>query len=212
MYTPPGRPGQRRVNFGHRIRLGAGRGTPVVLGRRSWGAVGLTPACCRARLSLSPGSPGQPGSVAAVPFVGSPGQWQGGRRPARSRALYQALTVAGLSVAVLAGSTPSDAATIAQRVATLAGPRSAAGNELAAGTQLKGGSRLESPNGRYRLAMQADGNLVLYGEGHPLWASGTAGHPGAFLVMQGDGNLVVYQANRPIWSRGPTGAAVPPTT
>ena len=105
-------------------------------------------------------------------------------------------------MAVLAGSTPSDAATSAQRVATLAGPRSAAGNELAAGTQLKGGSRLESPNGRYRLAMQADGNLVLYGEGHPLWASGTAGHPGAFLVMQGDGNLVVYQANRPIWSSG----------
>ena len=71
-----------------------------------------------------------------------------------------------------------------------------------AGTELRGGSWLASPNGQYRLAMQADGNLVLYWEGHPLWASSTAGHPGAFLAMQADGNLVVYEGNRPIWSSG----------
>ncbi len=71
-----------------------------------------------------------------------------------------------------------------------------------AGTELEGGSWLASSNGHYRLAMQADGNLVLYWEGHPLWASGTAKHPGAVLEMQGDGNLVVYEGNRPIWSSG----------
>jgi hypothetical protein len=69
-----------------------------------------------------------------------------------------------------------------------------------AGTELKGGSWLASPNGRYRFAMQADGNLVLYWEGHPLWISGTAKHPGAVLAMQNDGNLVIYQGHRPIWS------------
>ena len=71
-----------------------------------------------------------------------------------------------------------------------------------AGTELKGGSWLASSNGHYRLAMRADGNLVLYWEGHPLWASNTAKHPGAVLAMQADGNLVVYQGNRPIWSSG----------
>ncbi len=71
-----------------------------------------------------------------------------------------------------------------------------------AGTDLQAGSWLASSNGRYRLAMLADGNLVLYGEGRPLWASNTAGHPGAFLSMQGDGNLVLYEGNRPIWSSG----------
>ena len=84
--------------------------------------------------------------------------------------------------------------------------------ELVAGTELKGGSWLKSANGRYQLAMQADGNLVLYGEGQPLWASNTANHPGAFLTMQGDGNLVIYKGNRPIWSSGTALGAIPSTT
>ena len=134
--------------------------------------------------------------------VGSPGRSQDGRRPARSRTRYQALTVAGLALAVLAGSAPSDAATGAHQVATSPGSRSSHGTELVAGTELKGGSWLASSNGHYRLAMQADGNLVLYWEGRPLWASDTAKHPGAVLAMQGDGNLVVYEGNRPIWSSG----------
>jgi lipoprotein-anchoring transpeptidase ErfK/SrfK len=71
-----------------------------------------------------------------------------------------------------------------------------------AGTDLKGGSWLASSNGHYRLSMQGDGNLVLYWEGRPVWASNTAKHPGAFLAMQPDGNLVVYQGDRPIWSSG----------
>jgi len=71
-----------------------------------------------------------------------------------------------------------------------------------AGTELKSGSWLASSNGQYRLGMQADGNLVLYWEGHPLWASNTTKHPGAVLAMQSDGNLVIYQGNRPIWSSG----------
>ena len=120
----------------------------------------------------------------------------------RGIARYQALAVAGLVLAVLAPSAPSDAATGAHRVATSPGPRSSHGTELVAGTELMGGSWLESSNGHYRLAMQADGNLVLSWEGHPLWASNTAKHPGALLAMQADGDLVVYQGNRPIWTSG----------
>ena len=134
--------------------------------------------------------------------VRSLGRSQDGRRAARLRARSQALTVAGLVLAVLLRSAPSDAATGAYQVATSPGSRSSHAPELMAGTQLKGGSWLASSNGHYRLTMQGDGNVVLYGEGRPLWASDTAGHPGAFLAMQGDGNLVVYEGNRPIWTSG----------
>ena len=126
----------------------------------------------------------------------------GGPHNGRRRARYRALTVAALALAVLARSAPSDAATIAHQVSTSPGPRNGHGTELVVGTELKGGSWLASSDGHYRLAMQGDGNLVLSWEGHPLWASNTAKHPGAFLAMQADGDLVVYQGDRPIWSSG----------
>jgi len=35
----------------------------------------------------------------------------------------------------------------------------------------------------------------------PVWASNTAGNPGAFLSVQDDGNLVVRdQNNNPLWA------------
>lgn len=53
------------------------------------------------------------------------------------------------------------------------------------------------------LAMQTDGNLVIYSAaGRPLWNTRTDGKGGRRLVMQADGNLVIYRAdNRPVWSR-----------
>jgi len=50
--------------------------------------------------------------------------------------------------------------------------------------------------GSYLLAMQPDGNLVVSNaQGQYLWASGTQGDPGDFLVLQSDGNLVIYSKN-----------------
>ncbi|WP_030200419.1 ricin-type beta-trefoil lectin domain protein [Streptomyces sp. NRRL S-87] len=45
-----------------------------------------------------------------------------------------------------------------------------------------------------RLTMQADGNLVLtaLATGKQIWASGTAGNPGAYAKYGTDGNLVIY--------------------
>jgi hypothetical protein len=53
-----------------------------------------------------------------------------------------------------------------------------------------------------RLAIQADGNLVLYVvDGNWAWQSYTPGNGAVFLQVQNDGNMVLYTtANRPIWS------------
>jgi len=56
--------------------------------------------------------------------------------------------------------------------------------------------------GASRLAMQKDGNLVLYArDGRPLWATGTDGQGGTWLVIQGDGNLVLRtDGGRAVWA------------
>jgi len=43
-----------------------------------------------------------------------------------------------------------------------------------------------------QFAMQTDGNLVLYRGKAAQWSSRSQGNPGAFLVLQNDGNLVLY--------------------
>jgi hypothetical protein len=64
------------------------------------------------------------------------------------------------------------------------------------------GQYILSGNVLYLLVLQADGNLVLYGNGfRVLWASNTAGSGAAYAVMQADGNLVLYRANwTAVWS------------
>ena len=78
-------------------------------------------------------------------------------------------------------------------------------NILPSGGTLTAGQTIESPNGRYRLTMQGDGNLVEYHDANAAWASGTSS-PGSRAVMQGDGNLVVYNAsNTALWASGTNG-------
>jgi hypothetical protein len=66
---------------------------------------------------------------------------------------------------------------------------------------------ISSPNGRYKLIMQPDGNLVLYeyvgNTVTPRWRSGyyAPGDAPFYLRMQNDGNLVVYNKNNnAIWA------------
>jgi VCBS repeat-containing protein len=101
--------------------------------------------------------------------------------------------------------TASDGAAVASVEVTVPiSPKApAATDTLKSGQWLEVGKYLQSANGRYRLYMQGDGNLVLYDEAQnhkALWASGTNGRPGAAAVMQGDGNLVVYQGSTGVWS------------
>ena len=114
------------------------------------------------------------------------------------RAALRALTVVGLPILVLAPFTVGSTATPARRPSPVVqAPRLP--SRLPAGVSLHAGSFLTSPNGHYRLEMQANGDLVLAWGGHVLWTSRTAGHPGAVATMQADGNFVVYQHRRAIW-------------
>ncbi|WP_051743076.1 hypothetical protein [Kitasatospora sp. MBT66] len=58
-----------------------------------------------------------------------------------------------------------------------------------------------SPDGRTMLAMQGDGNVVLYRDSKVMWVAQGAMPRGEVLTMQGDGNLVVYAADStPLWN------------
>ncbi len=126
---------------------------------------------------------------------------------------WVALFVAG---SALAGSGPAQAA--------------GSGNTLRAGQNLNAGNELRSKDGRFRLAMQGDGNAVLYADGVALWQTGTRGSGNRLrltprgqvqvrtgagqvvwrsgsaasrsrLVLQDDANLVVYShANGAAWT------------
>lgn len=66
--------------------------------------------------------------------------------------------------------------------------------------RMNSGWYLTSRNGKFRLVMQGDGNLVLYSGSRALWHTGTNGNPGAYFLVQADGNLVVYSsANKALW-------------
>lgn len=97
---------------------------------------------------------------------------------------------------------------------------SARGDRLASGASLSPGQSLVSaPSGKYELAFQKDGNLVVYNRDpaardKALWDSGTdngRGHSctGVVTTMQADGNLVVYSsAKKACWASGTNGHAV----
>lgn len=81
-------------------------------------------------------------------------------------------------------------------------------DRLLAGQRLDIGDELISRNGRVRLVMQGDGNLVLYrtDDGAPLWASDTWQQPVSHAVMQHDGNFVLYSdEEKPYWATNTDG-------
>jgi hypothetical protein len=78
-------------------------------------------------------------------------------------------------------------------------------NVLASGARMTPGQSLSSPDGRFLLVYQGDGNLVLYDDAlkSPVWWSGTNGRTAGAVGMQADGNLVIYDAAvTPLWMTG----------
>lgn len=75
------------------------------------------------------------------------------------------------------------------------------------GKGLAAGTTRSSCNKKYDLAMQTDGNLVLYHKGvGAIWATGTNGKGGHDAQMQKDGNFVLYTAgNKALWDSNTDG-------
>jgi hypothetical protein len=70
------------------------------------------------------------------------------------------------------------------------------GDVLWGGDEMITNHFLQSADGRFRLILQDDGNLVLYFYNTALWHTSTFGNPDVNrLAMQTDGNLVLYDSN-----------------
>ncbi|GAA3956729.1 immunoglobulin-like domain-containing protein [Allohahella marinimesophila] len=92
------------------------------------------------------------------------------------------------------------AATVSRTVQVIA----RASGTLESDRELRTNDRLTSADGSHYLAMQGDGNLVLYTDsGRALWATSTNGSGAIRARMQGDGNLVLRNsAGSSVWSSG----------
>jgi hypothetical protein len=85
--------------------------------------------------------------------------------------------------------------------------------KLHPGESLRVGDSITSLNGRFRLILQGDGNLVLYQDMRwPLWYSNTAGQAVDAAVMQGDGNFVLYGPGGKVLRGGSNASKVPSGT
>ena len=103
------------------------------------------------------------------------------------RIIYLIMSVAAVLGLGLAAATAASAS--AKTPAHLA---AAGESTLWDGQSLSGGQSLV--DGSYTLAMQTDGNFVIYDHGSAIWAAGTQGkgRPAYRLAVQPDGNLVIY--------------------
>lgn len=74
-------------------------------------------------------------------------------------------------------------------------------NSLNPNTTMQPGDFITSPNGRFVLTMQSDGNLVIYSGRRAMWSSNTYGNYGAYAKFQNDGNFVIYSlSDQALWS------------
>lgn len=65
--------------------------------------------------------------------------------------------------------------------------------------ELRPGETVTSPDGRFTLTHQGDGNVVLYGPDGAIWHTRTHGKNTDLLVFQDDGNLVLYDQGAAVW-------------
>ncbi len=73
-------------------------------------------------------------------------------------------------------------------------------DNLALNQGLSFNGSIVSPNGKYRLIMQGDGNLVLYSPNRAIWWTNTENTGASFFIVQGDSNMVVYSPARYVWA------------
>lgn len=72
------------------------------------------------------------------------------------------------------------------------------------------GQSIDTADGRFHFIFQRDSNLVLYSPTRAVWSSVTAGKNAAYLALQSDGNLVLYDRNsQPVWYSGTSSSDLP---
>jgi LysM repeat protein len=77
---------------------------------------------------------------------------------------------------------------------------------LESGSSLAAGQELTSADGKHKLSMQSDGNLVLSTGGTPVWSTETDGSGAHRADMQADGNFVLYkESGDAVWSTETSG-------
>ena len=111
---------------------------------------------------------------------------------------------------LLLGGGPVGAATTSGTVGTTKSDtvELTAASTLVAGEQIDAGSRMSSPNGQFHLAVQTDGNAVVYvtKTNRSRWSTNTLGATADRLLMQADGNLVLYSADgSALWASNTAG-------
>lgn len=80
-------------------------------------------------------------------------------------------------------------------------------NVIETGQDISLGFEIFSCNGKFKLQLQADGNLAVWktNEAFFVWSSGTYRRGITRAVMQSDGNFVLYKGLSPIWSTNTKG-------
>jgi hypothetical protein len=166
---------------------------------------------------------------------GGSGLAKGRTTSRRALSAWAAAVVLAGPLAVLPGAVgTAEAATPAVTPTTVYTCTAQSPSSLVNGSYMQAGGCLLSPDQRYELIMQPDGNLVLYYQtsANPLWASQTSGNadymtlqttgnlivngsslfwqsgsaaPNTSLVLQNDGNLVIYSVTGAVWSTGTDG-------
>lgn len=71
-------------------------------------------------------------------------------------------------------------------------------NSICVNEPLEINQSIYSENGKYRLTMQANGNLVLFSNGKVVWTTNTAGTSFGRFRMQDDGNIAIFSHDRNI--------------
>lgn len=80
---------------------------------------------------------------------------------------------------------------VLDRLSDQVGFHAAAGNGMTAGRTLRRGMYIKSSDGRFKMILQGDGNLVVYGPTGAIWSAKRSDID--YVVFQGDGNLVGYR-------------------
>eukprot|EP00672_Neobodo_designis_P016378 CAMPEP_0174849576 /NCGR_PEP_ID=MMETSP1114-20130205/16644_1 /TAXON_ID=312471 /ORGANISM="Neobodo designis, Strain CCAP 1951/1" /LENGTH=249 /DNA_ID=CAMNT_0016083947 /DNA_START=32 /DNA_END=778 /DNA_ORIENTATION=+ len=82
----------------------------------------------------------------------------------------------------------------------------ASNSDFAKGAKFEKDVEFKSANDKFKIVLQADGNLVLYEGESAKWASGTDGKEVTGAAVADDGDLVILNGEEKVWSAGVEGA------